>query len=150
MNTHQGTYVDGTMTINTAHQWLQSLCPFFSADGPAQSYELMSCCINGGNGRIVTEVVGNNRHKKWGAITERHKKSSSEMIHTIIERSFQLLSTAFVAALGKRHWSTTSERDQRSCHNSRSMSKLVSCLSCSWDVAEEITAASLTPMKWQN
>ena len=56
------------------------------------------------------------------------------MIQSIVKSLFQQLSTAFAADTGKRHWSTTSERDQTSCHNSMSASKLASCLSCSRDV----------------
>ena len=65
---------------------------------------------------------------------DHHKKSTSDMIHAIVEGLFQQLSTAFVAATGKRHWSNPSRRDQTSCHNSASSSNLASCLSFSRDV----------------
>ena len=56
------------------------------------------------------------------------------MIHTIVECLFQQLLTAFAAATGTRHWSTTSERNQKSCHNCTSASILASCLNFSRDV----------------
>ena len=71
-----------------------------------------------------------NEEESWNA----RRISSSEMIHTIVEGLFQWLSTEFVAATGKRHLSTTSEREETSCHNSTSASKLASCLSFSRDV----------------
>ena len=57
INTRQGTYVDGTATVLTAHQWLQSLCHFLGADRPAQRHELMPCSINWSRNRIVTEMI---------------------------------------------------------------------------------------------
>ena len=81
---------------------------------------------------------------------ERHKKSLSEMIHTIDEGLFQELLTAFAAGSGKRHWSTTREMDQ-TCHNCMSASKLA-FVSASVGMSlqpEEIKAASLIPMKYQ-
>ena len=65
---------------------------------------------------------------------EHHTISTSDMIHTIVKGLFQQLSTPFVAATGKRHWSNTSQRDQMSCHNSTSSSNLASRLSFSWVV----------------
>ena len=56
------------------------------------------------------------------------------MLHTIVGGILQQLSTAFVAAALKKHWSTTSERDQTSCHNSTSASELAPCLNVSQDV----------------
>ena len=63
-----------------------------------------------------------------------HKFFTSDMIHTIVEGLFQQLSTVFVAATGKRHWSSTSQRDQTSRHSSTSSSHLASCLSFNRDV----------------
>ena len=60
--------------------------------------------------------------------------SPSEMIHTNVEGLFQQLLTMFATGTGKRYWSTTSGRDETSCHNSTSASKLASCLSFSRDV----------------
>ena len=65
---------------------------------------------------------------------EHHELSTSDMLHTIGEGLFQQLSTAFVAATGKRQWSNTSQRDQTSSHNSTSSPKLAACLSFSRDV----------------
>ena len=110
------------------------MCPFFGADWPAQRLELMPCCNNWSRNRIVIEMIRNIKHKKWGAIMEHHKIPTSDMIHTVVEGLFQQLSTAFVAATGKKHWSTTSERDQTSCHNGTSASPLAPCLSFSRDV----------------
>ena len=121
------------MTILTAHQWLQKLCCFFGPDRLAQSSELLSCCINGGHSRIVTEVSETtstrNGEQSWNVT----RISSSEMIHAIIEGLFLQLATAFVAAVRRRHWSTNSKRHQTSCHNGTSASKLAACLSFSQD-----------------
>ena len=56
------------------------------------------------------------------------------MIHTIVEGLLQQLSTAFVAATGKMHWSTTSEKDQTLRHNGTAASPLALCLNFSRDV----------------
>ena len=133
MNKHQRTYVDGTATILTAHQGLQSLCPFFGGNQPAERYELMSCCINRCHSRIVTETVWNNKHKNEEQSGNATRVSLSEMIHTNVEGLFQQLLTTFATGTGKRYWSTTSGRDETSCHNSTSASKLASCLSFSRD-----------------
>ena len=77
-----------------------------------------------------SEKTSTRNEQSWNAT----RISSSGMIHTIVEGLLQQLSTAFVAAIGKKQWSTTSERDQTSCHNSMSASKLASCLSISRDV----------------
>ena len=71
-----------------------------------------------------------NEEQPWNAT----KMSPSEMIHANVEGLFQHLSTAFVAATGKRHWSKTSQSDQTLCHNSTSSFELASCLSFSQDV----------------
>ena len=74
-----------------------------------------------------------------------------DMIHTIVEGLLQQLSTAFVAATGKGHWSTTSKRDQQSCPNGTSASTRVR-VSTPVEMSSqphEIIAASLTPMKYQ-
>ena len=85
---------------------------------------------------------------------EHHKISTSDMIHTNVEGLFQQLLTAFVAATGKSHWSTTSERDQTSCHNGTSASTLASCVNFIRDVItssrpDEVIEALLKPRKHQ-
>ena len=75
---------------------------------------------------------------------DHYKISTPDMIHTIVERLFQQVSTAFVAATGKRHWSNTSQRDQTSRHNSTSSSNLASCLSLSRDVITTRNHSSFT------
>ena len=97
---------------------------------------------------------------KWSETTSRRNEEQSrtateifpsDMIYTIVEGLFQQLLTAFAVGTGKRHWSTTSEKDQTSCHNSTTASKLASRLNFSRDVIAtgETIAASLTPMKYQ-
>ena len=134
MNTRQATYVDGTATLFTSLERLQNVCPFFGAYWPTQRHELMPICNNWSRNRIVTEMIWNSKHKKWGAIMKHHKIPTSDMIDTIVEGLFQQLSTAFVATAGKRHWSNTSRGDQASRHNSTLSSNLAPCLSFSWDV----------------
>ena len=65
---------------------------------------------------------------------EPHKISPSDMIHTVFEGLFQQISSELVAGTGRRHWSITSKRDQTSCHNSMSASKLAPCVSFGRDV----------------
>ena len=134
MNAHQGTYVDGTATKLAAHCWLQSLCHFFGANGPAHCHELMSCCINWGHSTIITErtettTTGNEEQPR-----DARELSPTDKIHTFIERLLQQLSTAVAAGTGKKHWSTTSKTDQMSCQNCTSSSRLASRFNFSWDV----------------
>ena len=56
------------------------------------------------------------------------------MIHTIVERFFQQLSTIIAASTVYRQRSSTSERNQTSCRNNTSASTLASRINFSWDV----------------
>ena len=111
MNTHQGAYVDGTATTLTAHQWFQKFC-LFSAQ--IELHKVTSSCFVALIGVTALYLLKwsetkktKNEEQTWNATG----RSPSASRHTIFEGLFQQLSTTFVAAAGKKHWSNTSQMD---------------------------------------
>ena len=149
INTHQGTYGDGTATTLTAHQWFQNLCLFFGPNWPVEPHELVPCCTNEGHSRIVTEMVWNNKDKKWGTqleypylkryITLSKASSKSSQLRSWLPLAMAKGKLALLARGTKRRVTTARRRLNW-------LRVLISVEMSSQ--SEETIAAWLTPMKY--